>query len=233
MATGLHLRRQSVPRLRIAQDETIPESPSSRPQRPRIVRNLVATKIICRNNDRLDVEILKTTWHPGGPKQVKTNLGVQQHRVATAPEHEVSEAPDSRPQKLAHDVGAVAQNWQHVGPNGPPFDSRGIGGADDSAHRRAGDWLRGESPLRLRLLAPRHGQFLVRHRLQARSLPSADEHLVCDRGFRPQRLLFAFSAYRPPTNIASAESLRPFYAIHGPVCSPLRFSNIAAERSNR
>ncbi len=138
-----------------------------------------------------------------------------------------------RPQKLAHDVGAVAQNWQHVGPNGPPFDSRGIGGADDSAHRRAGDWLRGESPLRLRLLAPRHGQFLVRHRLQARSLPSADEHLVCDRGFRPQRLLFAFSAYRPPTNIASAESLRPFYAIHGPVCSPLRFSNIAAERSNR
>ncbi len=62
---------------------------------------------------------------------------------------------------------------------------------------------------------------------------SADEHLECDRGFRPQRLLFAFSTDRPPTNIASAESLRPFYAIHRPICSPLRFSNIAAERSNR
>ena len=47
--------------------------------------------------------------------------------------------PNSRPQKLAHEVGAVAQNPQYVGPNGPPFDSRGIGGADDSAHRRAGD----------------------------------------------------------------------------------------------
>src|SRR5271156_6478790 len=105
-------------------------------------------------------------------------------------------------------------------------------GADDSAHRRAG-WLRGESPFRPKLLAPRHGQFLVRHRLRARSLPSADEHLVCDRGFRPQRLLFAFATYRPPTNIASAESLRPFYAIHRPICSTLRFSNIAAERGNR
>src|SRR5208283_3924158 len=105
-------------------------------------RNLVAMKIVCRHNDGLDVEILKTTWHPGGPKQVKTNLGVQQHGVATTPEHEVSETSNTRPQKLAHDVGAVSQNSQYVGPNGPPFDSRRIGGADDSAHRCAGNGYR-------------------------------------------------------------------------------------------
>ena len=49
---------------------------------------------------------------------------------------------------------------------------------------------------------------------------------------RPQRLLFALASYPPPTNITSAESLRPFYAIDGLVRSSLRLSNIAAERSN-
>jgi hypothetical protein len=80
---------------------------------------------------------------------------------------------------------------------------------------------------------PRRGQFLVHHRPRARSLPSADEHFACDRGFRPQRPLFVFASYPPPTNVASAESLRPFYAIDGFVRSSLRFSNIPAERSNR
>jgi hypothetical protein len=73
----------------------------------------------------------------------------------------------------------------------------------------------------------------VRRRLRAQSQPSADEHLECDRAFRPQRLLFTFASYPPPTNIASAESFGPFYAIDGVVRSSLRLSDIATERGNR
>jgi len=57
-------------------------------------------------------------------------------------EHEISKASDTRLQKLAHNVGAFAQNSQYMGPNRPPFNSRRIGGADDSAHRRAGNRYR-------------------------------------------------------------------------------------------
>jgi len=61
----------------------------------------------------------------------------------------------------------------------------------------------------------------------------ADEYLPGDRGFRPRRLLFALASDPAPTNIASAESLRPSYAIDSLVRSSLRFSDIVAERSNR
>jgi hypothetical protein len=40
-----------------------------------------------------DSEILETTEHAGKPEQVKTNLGSQQYRIATAAQHEISETP--------------------------------------------------------------------------------------------------------------------------------------------
>jgi hypothetical protein len=92
--------------------------------------------------------------------------------------------------------------------------------------------LRGESPSRQKLRAPRHAQPPVHPRLRARSPRSGDEHLLCDCDFRPKRLLFAFASDPPPANIASAESLRPIYAIDGLVRSSLRFCNIAAQCSD-
>ena len=112
--------------------------------RPKEIQNgemlhLGPHKITCCNSDGLNVEILKTAWRPGGPKQIKANLGVQQHGVATTAQHEIGETSDSRPQELAHDIRAIPQNSQYVGANGPPSDSRPIGGANDGAHRCARD----------------------------------------------------------------------------------------------
>ena len=235
-ATGLQLRRRSAPHRRIGPDETIPEWPSSRPRpvlaapsrtQPRCDRDNSSPQRWSRCRDP------QNGLASGRPEQVKTNLGVQQHRIAATAEHEVSEASDSRPQKLAHDVGAVAQNAQYVGPNGPPLNSRRVGRADDSAHRRAGDRYGAN---------PHFVQGFQRQDMRNSSRAAASERdrhpwptniSECDRGFRPQRLLFAFASYRPPTNIASAKSLRPIDAIDGRVCSSLRFTDVAAERSNR
>ena len=175
----------------------------------------------------------KRARHPRGPKQVKANLGVQQHWVAATAQHEVGETSDSRPQKLAHDIGAVPQNSQYVGPNGPPFNSRRIGGADDGAHRRAGDGYGANSHFVQGFQRQDVGNSSCAAAPERDRYPWPTNICACGRGFRPRRLLFAFASYRPPTNIASAKSLRPLYAIDGCVCSSLRFSNIAAERSNR